>query len=144
MLLVDSTLRAPSTQSAARALLLVAVLAAFRSACSYSSTTAAHTGPASLGVPQGIGLWDCGEAPSGPTVVDFDESLWLPVGAEPYEVANPPVDGNGPADTGTMTLVAPDRAEYRSDRGSVFTFERHGDEFTFEGCVPWASPLDEA
>jgi hypothetical protein len=140
---MDSTLRTRSTRAAAGALLLV-VLATALGACSYSSTTAAHSGPATLGVPQAIGLWDCGEVPSGPTVVDFDESLWLPVGADPYELASPPVDGDGPADTGTMTLLAPGRAEYRSDRGPVFTFERHGDEFTFEGCVPWASPLDEA
>lgn len=145
VLLVDSKLRVRTAiQMAARALVRLVVFATFLSACSYSSTTAAHSGPATLGVPQEIGLWDCGEAPSGPTIVDFDESLWLPDGADPVEVANPPVDGNGPADTGTITLVAPDLAEYRSDRGPAFAFERHGDEFTFEGCVPWASPLDEA
>jgi hypothetical protein len=124
-------------------LLLVALAIVLAGGCSYRGTTAAHSRPATLGVPQEIGLWDCGGAPSGPTVVDFDQSLWLLVGSDPHEVASPPVDGNGPADTGRMTLVAPDRAEYRSNRGPVFTFERHGEEFTFEGCLPWASPLDE-
>ena len=146
MILANIKLRGRSiTIPSARALLCVAVLAALVGACTYSSTTAALSGPAAIGVPQEVDLWDCGDAPSGPTIVDFDESLWVPVGADPYEaLESPSSGGGGPVDTGTMTLVAPDRAEYRTDHGSVFTFQRYGDESTFEGCVPMALPRDTA
>ena len=141
---MDSTLRAGSRQGAARAPLIVVIVAIALTACTFSSTIEARSGPATMGVPQEIELWDCGEAPSGPTIVDFDESLWLPVGADPYELASSRAGGNGPADTGTITLMEPDRAEYRSDRGPVFKFERKSDSFTHEGCVPIALSPDEA
>jgi hypothetical protein len=96
-----------------------------------------------MGVPQDMQLWDCGETPAGPTFADFDESLWFPVEADPFHFVSPTVDGIGPADSGTMTLVAPDRAEYRTHGGQLFTFERAGNEFTFEGCVPEVMPADE-
>jgi hypothetical protein len=96
-----------------------------------------------MGVPEKVGLWDCEGARDGSSVVDFDESLWLPVGADPAELMNMADVADGPGDVATMTLVAADRADYRSDRGPVFTFKRHGDTFTYEGCVPWAEPLGE-
>ena len=118
-------------------------LAIFLTACSYRATAAAHSGPAKLGVPERFGLWDCEDARDGPTLADFDKSLWLPVGADPADLMNLADVADRPGDTATMTLVTADRAEYRSDSGPVFTFERHGDTFTFEGCVPYAWPLDE-
>ena len=50
---------------------------------------------ATFGVPEKVGLWDCEDARDGPTVADFDKSLWLPVGAdpEPREVDEPDRDG---------------------------------------------------
>ena len=140
---VDSKLRTRTTGYGLVRALLVAVLAIFLSACSFSATTAAHSGPARLGVPENVGLWDCEDARNGPTLVDFDKSLWLPVGADPADLTNLADVADGPGDTGTMTLLAADRAEYRSDRGPVFTFARHGDTFTFEGCLPYAEPLAE-
>ena len=143
MVLVDSKLRARTTGHGAARALLVVGLTVFQMACSYSAQGAAHSGPAAIGVPEKIGLWDCEDARDGPTVVDFDESLWLPVGADPANLMSLADAADGPGDWATMTLVAADRAEYRSNRGPVFTFERHGDTLTFEGCVPWAWPLDE-
>ena len=121
----------------------MAGLAIFLTACSYSATAAAHSRPATLGVPEKVGLWDCEDARDGPTLADFDKSLWLPIGADPADLMDLADVADGPGDTATMTLVAADRAEYRSDRGPVFTFARHGDTYTFEGCLPQAWPLDE-
>lgn len=136
---MDSTLRV-RTFVARAPLVVVAVIL---TACSYSSEAGPHSGPAVIGAPQRIGLWDCEDARAGPTVMDFDQSLWLPVGSDPAELVSLADIADGPGDTGSIALVAPDRAEYRSDRGPVFTFARHGDTFTFEGCVPWMITLDQ-
>jgi len=140
---VDSKLWKRITGHRPTRALLVVALAIFPMACSYSATAAAHSGPATLGVPEKVGLWDCEDARDGPTLADFDKSLWLPVGADPADLMNLAEVADGPGDTGTMTLVAADRAEYRSDRGPVFAFERDGDTFEFKGCLPQAWPLKE-
>jgi hypothetical protein len=65
--------------------------------------------------------------PLTPADVDFDGSFWDPAGPTPV------TDGYGggppgfeqPSDQGVMTLVAPDRAEYRSQKGEVMRFTRH-------------------
>ena len=62
-----------------------------------------------------------------PSYVDFDGSFWDSAGPEPV------TDGYGggppgfqqPYDQGVMTLVAHDRAEYRSQKGKVMRFTRH-------------------
>ena len=140
---VDSKLWIREAARAGARGVLVAALAMFLTACSYSALAAAHSGPAAIGAPERVGLWDCEDARDGPTIVDFDESLWLPVGADPADLMDLADVADAPGDTATMTLVSTDFAEYRSDRGPVFTFERHGDTFEFAGCVPYAWLLDE-
>jgi len=71
-----------------------------------------------------------------PSYVDFDGSFWDSAGPEPV------TDGYGggppgfaqPFDQGVMTLVAPDRAEYRSQKGEVMRFTRHAGTFTASLC----------
>ena len=141
---VDSTLRVRTrSQPAVPALFLLVILATALVACSYSSEAAAHSGSAEMGAPHRIGLWDCEDTRDGPTVADFDQSLWLPVRRDPAELMSLAEIADGPGDAGTITLVGPDRAQYQSDRGSVFTFERHGETLTFAGCVPWAYTLED-
>lgn len=112
-------------------------------ACTYSAEAAPRSEAATHGVPYSIAFPGCGHQPDGPSIVDLDGSLWLPVGSDPAEVADTAADGGAYADTGTVTLVGRDRAEYRSDRGRVFEFERQPGTVTFEGCVLWALPPNE-
>lgn len=142
VLLMDSTLRVRTVGIGSGAFLVVA-LAVFLTACTYSATAGAHSGPATIGIPEKVDLWDCEDARDGPTLADFDKSLWLPVGADPAELVSLTDVADGPGDTATMTLVSSDRAEYRSDIGPVFTFERHEETFEFEGCVPQVWPANE-
>lgn len=71
-----------------------------------------------------------------PSYVDFDGSFWDSAGPEPV------TDGYGggppgfeqPYDQGVMTLVAPDRAEYRSQKGQIMRFTRHAGTITASPC----------
>jgi hypothetical protein len=123
---------------------LVIAVASVLAACSfsYSSGVSARSGPATIGVAEDFVLADCGGPHTGPTIMDFDASLWRPVGADPAELASVSPDGEM-IDTGTVTLVSAERAEYRSDRGPVYSFERQAGTLTFEGCVPRAHLRDE-
>ena len=85
VLLMDSTLRVRTVGIGSGAFLVVA-LAVFLTACTYSATAGAHSGPATIGIPEKVDLWDCEDARDGPTLADFDKSLWLPVGADPAEL----------------------------------------------------------
>lgn len=143
VVLMDSKLRVRArVPKALRPLMLVVALVT-PAACSYSAEAAPRSSPAAAGASYEIVFPGCGGEPDGPSIVDFDGSLWLPVGADPAEVADASAEGDAYADKGSITLVAPDQAEYRSDRGRVFEFERQPGNVTFEGCVLWAFPPDE-
>lgn len=124
-----------------RSLLIIGVLIFVGVGCSVVAQYAPVTEPATLGVAEEFELWtDCGLAESA---VDFDASMWVPIGVDPAELTSPPAGVDRPFDTGTMTLVTPDRAEYRSNRGRTFTFERHEGDLLRHDCWPPGSGPNE-
>lgn len=91
--------------------------------CTYSSETAPHSEPATIGVPIEYSLdTDCGLRLS---LFDLDGSLWMPLDVDPAEMNRTPAGFYGPHDEGTITLISPDRAEYRSSQGRVLVLVRH-------------------
>jgi hypothetical protein len=122
-------------------LVLIGAFLLVGAGCSVVAQYAPVTGPSMVGVPEKFELWtDCGLAESA---VDFDESMWVPVGVDPGELYRPPAGVDRPFDTGTMTLVTPDRAEFRSHHGRVFTFERHEGDLLRHDCWPPGSGPNE-
>jgi len=84
------------------------------------------SGHASVGVPYRYRLYThCGL--DAPTAVDFDGSFWGPIGPGPASdgSGNPPAGYGNPYDDGTITLISPTRAQYRSKSGSVTQWSRH-------------------
>jgi hypothetical protein len=59
--------------------------------------------------------------------MDFDGSFWGPVGTGPTSSGsgNPPAGYGNPIDLGTITLISPTRAQYRSRTGTVSQWSRH-------------------
>jgi hypothetical protein len=79
-----------------------------------------------IGVPYRFTLYThCGL--DWPGAVDFDGSLWYPIGPGPASDGNtnPPPGYGNPFDRGVMTLVSPTIAQYRSSAGAVMRFSRH-------------------
>jgi hypothetical protein len=78
----------------------------------------------SMGVAYAFRLYThCGlDLPEG---VDFDSSFWDPVGTASDGNSNPPPGFGNPFDTGTMTLISTNVAEYHGHSGIVFRFTRH-------------------
>jgi hypothetical protein len=71
-----------------------------------------------------------------PQAMDFDGSFWDPIG--PGSVSdgngNPPNGFGNPIDRGTITLISPTLAQYRSSTGTVMQWRRHpGPQFS-GGC----------
>jgi hypothetical protein len=62
-----------------------------------------------------------------PTAMDFDGSFWDPVSSGPASDGNgkPPAGYGNPYDQGTITLISPTRAQYRSRTGTVSQWGRH-------------------
>jgi hypothetical protein len=101
------------------------------SGCSYSAVTGPHSGPAKIGESDTHFFYTkCG---LGETLFDIDGSLWQPVGIDLAE-ERPPAGVGSPDDEGTLTLVAPDRAEFRSSQGRVFVLERRPGDLVTDGC----------
>lgn len=99
------------------ALLVVAILGA----CSYSSEYVAQSGPATVGdVIEYQVNTVCG---LGQSVFDLDGSLWAPLDIDTTDLG-PPDGVDAPTDVGTLTLVAADRAVYRSSSGREFALTR--------------------
>jgi hypothetical protein len=85
-----------------------------------------QSGHADLGVVYRFQLYThCGL--EAPTAMDFDGSFWDPVGARPTSSGggNPPAGYGNPIDLGTITLISPTRAQYRSRTGTVSQWSRH-------------------
>ena len=85
-----------------------------------------HSRHASLGVPYRFQLYaHCGL--DSPTAMDFDGSFWDLVGPGPASdgSGNPPAGYGNPYDQGTITLISPTRAQYRSDTGAISQWSRH-------------------
>ena len=84
-----------------------------------------HSGHADLGVPYRFQLYThCGL--DAPTAIEFDASFWdLVPGPAADNDGNPPAGYGNPYDQGTITLISPTRAQYRSSTGAVSQWSRH-------------------
>ncbi len=85
-----------------------------------------HSGHADLGVAYRFQLYThCGL--DAPTAMDFDGSFWDPMGPGPASDGsrNPPSGYGNPIDQGTITLISPTRAQYRSHTGTVSRWSLH-------------------
>jgi hypothetical protein len=84
-----------------------------------------RSGHADLGVAYRFQLYThCGL--DAPTAMDFDGSFWDPVSPGPTSdgSGNPPAGYGNPYDQGTITLISPTRAQYRSRSGMVSQWNR--------------------
>jgi hypothetical protein len=83
-----------------------------------------HSGHASVGVPYQFGLYThCGL--DWPLAMDFDGSFWDPNGPASDRSGNPPAGFGNPYDEGTVTLISPTLAQYRSRTGTMLQWNRH-------------------
>ena len=88
-----------------------------------------------LGVPYRFALnTHCGL--DFPVAVDFDQSFWDPIGPGPASDGhgNPPPGFANPIDHGSMTLISPTRARFRSSGGAVIQFNRHAGARVSSAC----------
>ena len=94
-----------------------------------------RSGRATPGVSYRIELYThCGL--DWPPAMDFDGSFWDPIGPGPASDGhgNPPAGFGNPIDRGTITLISPTLAQYRSSTGTVMQWRRHtGSQFS-GGC----------
>jgi hypothetical protein len=94
-----------------------------------------RSGRASLGVSYQFQLYThCGL--DWPQAMDFDGSFWDPIGPGPASDGNgnPPVGFGNPIDRGTITLISPALAQYRSSNGTVMQWRRHPGPQISGGC----------
>jgi hypothetical protein len=85
-----------------------------------------RSGHATVGVPYRYRLYThCGL--DSPTSMDFDSSFWDAIGQGPASdgSGNPPPGYGNPYDDGTITLISPTLAQYRSRTGLVSQWRRH-------------------
>ena len=97
------------------------------------SVVTPESGPASVGSSAPYTVYvGCGFRQS---VFDLDGSLWVPIGVSNEDLTKTPSGFVGPDDAGTLSLVAPDKVEYRSSQGRVIELVRHaGDLEIPSGC----------
>ncbi len=91
---------------------------------------------ASLGVSYQFQLYThCGL--DWPQTMDFDGSFWDPIGPAPPSdgFGNPPAGFGNPIDCGTITLISPTLAQYRSSTGTVMQWRRHPGPQISGGCM---------
>jgi len=94
-----------------------------------------RSGHASVGVPYRFQLYThCGL--DWPVAMDFDGSFWNPIGAGPASdhSGNPPAGYGNPYDQGTVRLISPTLAQYRSRTGLVSQWRRHAGPQTSSPC----------
>jgi len=93
----------------------------------------ANSGHVTQGVKYGFRLYShCGlDYPTGP---DFDGSFWRSVGPGDDGSGNPPAGFANPYDTGTMTLLSAQLAEYHGWSGATMRFTRQGTTVTSGFC----------
>ena len=85
-----------------------------------------RSGRVTVGVPYRFRLYThCGL--DWPLAMDFDGSFWDPIGAGPASDVggNRPSGFGNPYDQGTVTLISPTLAQYRSSTGTVLQWSRH-------------------
>jgi hypothetical protein len=95
-----------------------------------------RSGRASLGVSYQFQLYThCGL--DWPQTMDFDGSFWDPIGPGPASDGNgnPPAGFGNPIDRGTITLISPTLAQYRSSTGTVMQWRRHPGAQISGGCM---------
>ncbi|MEA2634147.1 MAG: hypothetical protein QOH92_914 [Chloroflexota bacterium] len=86
----------------------------------------ARSGRVSVGVTYRFRLYThCGL--DWPLAMDFDGSFWSPVGPGPASdgSGNLPAGYGNPYDEGTITLISPTLAQYRTRTGTVSQWSRH-------------------
>ncbi len=89
---------------------------------------------AELGKPYQYQLQHCGVG----SPIDFDGSLWDVLGAQDGRDAAVSEDQLGElinAGSGTMTLVDPDHAVFRTQSGLLLGLRRHQGPKAFQGCA---------
>lgn len=122
------------SQAGSRALTVAALVALVSIgivSCTFSSVYEPLSPPAEIGVPvEGTFFTECG---LHQTVFDLDGSLWAPVDLDPAD-RRPPDGVRSPTDTGSLTLLAPNRAQYRSSMGRVFELQRREAELRVSDC----------
>jgi hypothetical protein len=83
-----------------------------------------HSGRASVGVPYRFRLYThCGL--DWPLAMDVDGSFWDLKGPASDVSGNPPTGFGNPYDLGTVTLISPTLAQYKSNSGAVMQWSRH-------------------
>lgn len=95
-----------------------------------------RSGRVSLGVSYQFQLYThCGL--DWPQAMDFDGSFWDPIGPGPASDGNgnPPVGFGNPIDRGTITLISPTLAQYRSSTGTMMQWRRHPGPQISGGCM---------
>jgi len=95
-----------------------------------------RSGRASRGVSYQFQLYThCGL--DWPLAMDFDGSFWDPIGPGPASDGNgnPPVGFGNPIDRGTITLISPTLAQYRSSSGTMMQWRRHPGPQISGGCM---------
>ena len=108
-------------------------LAVLVAACTFVSVVTPKSGPASVGSSAPYTVYvGCGLRQS---LFDLDGSLWVPIGVSNEDFTKTPSGFVGPDDAGTLSLVAPDKAEYRSSQGRVIELVRHAGNLEIpSGC----------
>jgi len=94
-----------------------------------------RSGRATLGVSYRIELYThCGL--DWPQAMDFDGSFWDPIGPGPASDGHgdPPAGFGNPIDRGTITLISPTLAQYRSSTGTLMQWRRHPGPQISGGC----------
>ena len=90
--------------------------------CHSTSEYAPHSSPVEVGVPvEWIVYSGCGLSF---TYFDLDGSLWLPETIGPEDQTGTPAGFEADNDTGTLTLVSKEAANYRSSGGRVIALKR--------------------
>jgi hypothetical protein len=95
-----------------------------------------RSGRASVGVSYQIQLFThCGL--DWPGVLDFDGTFWDPIGPGPASDGNtnPPAGYGNPYDRGTITLISPTLAQYRSNGGGIMHWNRHAGPVISSSCA---------
>jgi hypothetical protein len=102
-------------------------------ACSYSSIFTPKSEPTAIGTTVTYTVYvGCGLRHS---LFDLDHSLWVPIDVSGEDLTKPPSGFDSPDDTGTLSLVASNKAEYRSSHGRRIKLVRHEGNLEIEsGC----------
>lgn len=105
-----------------RAFLLLVAMVGLAAGCDVTSVDAPHSSPTTVGSSvEAIVSTECGLDGMS---FDIDGSLWVPKDINPSERHGAPPGFDPDNDTGTLTLVSKETAEYRTSLGRVVTLAR--------------------